>query len=111
MSNLSSSCFYKGKSPRCTHAEKSERKANSLKIGTEITSNWRPFKNIITLFPQQGIRNWGIFLIRTEDELAIKLLSQALSRFTASVSVCLYVLCMHLVMLNLSARIKINNSG
>lgn len=36
--------------------EQSQRKANSFKIGSEITRNWRPFKNIITpLFPQQEV--------------------------------------------------------
>lgn len=41
-----------------TQLEESERKANSFKIGSEITRNWRPFKNIITsLFPQQEVRS------------------------------------------------------
>lgn len=72
-----------------TQPEQSERKANSFKIGGEITRNWRPFKNIITsLFPQQEVQGWGSFLIRTGDELAIKLLSQALPRFMQCVRVC-----------------------
>jgi len=75
----------------CTQAEQSERKANSFKIGTEITSNWRPFKNIITsLFPQQEVQGEGIFLIRTGDELAIKLLSQdSVARFIEGLCICL----------------------
>lgn len=67
---------------RSTQQERSERRANSFKIGGEITRNWRPFKNIITsLFPQQEVQGWGGFLIRTGDGLAIKLLSQTLSIF------------------------------
>lgn len=77
-----------------TQPEQSERRANSFKIGGEITRNWRPFKNIITsLFPQQEVQSWGSFLIRSGDELAIKLLSQTVARFMQCVcvkSVCQY---------------------
>lgn len=84
---------------RSTQLEQSERKANSFKIGGEITRNWRPFKYIITsLFPQREVRGWGSVLIRTGDELAIKLLSQALHRIMQCV--CAACVCV----LNLSAR-------
>lgn len=73
-----------------TQPEQSERKANSFKIGGEITRNWRPFKNIITsLFPQQEAQDWGSFLIRTGDEFAIKLLSQTLARLMRFVCMCM----------------------
>lgn len=72
-----------------TQPEQSERKANSFKIGGEITRNWRPFKTIITsLFPQQEVQGWGSFLIRTGDELAIKLLSQTFARFIQCACAC-----------------------
>lgn len=81
-SNLSACCF--ATHGACsTQPEQSERKANSFKIDREITHNWRPFKNIITsLFPQQEVQGRGSFLIRTGDELAIKLLSQTWARLT-----------------------------
>lgn len=73
-----------------TQLEQSDRKANSFKIGGEITRNWRPFKNIITsLFPQREVQGWGSFLIRTGDEFAINLLIQTMPRFMQLV--CVYV--------------------
>ena len=67
-----------------THPAQSERKANSFKIGGEITRNWRPFKNIITsLFPQREVQSWGGFLIRSGDELAIKTTEPNLSEMHA----------------------------
>lgn len=48
VSNLFSGCFTHHNAC-CTQAEQSERKANSFKIGSEITNNWRPFKSIITV--------------------------------------------------------------
>lgn len=102
MSNLSACCFAKHSS--CSiQPEQSERKANSFKIGSEITHNWRPFKNIITsLFPQQEVQDWGSFLIRTGDELAIKLLSQTLARFMQCACTGVKSVCQNA---------KINNSG
>lgn len=86
-----------------TQPEQSERKANSFKIDGEITRNWRPFKNIITsLFPQQGVQDWGSFLIRTADEIAIKPLSQTHARFTQCASASVKSFCQNA---------KINNSG
>lgn len=61
-------------------------------------------KNIITsLFPQQEGEGWGIFLIRTADELAIKLLSQTLARSMRCV--CVQVLNLY------SEMVKNYNSG
>lgn len=100
MSNFSS-CFCKAQCS--TLKAQSERKANSFKIDGEITRNWRPFKNIITsLFPQQGVQDWRSFLIRTADEIAIKPLSQTLTRFTQCASASVKSSCQNT---------KINNSG
>ena len=106
MSNLSCSLLFFAEHNACsTQLEQSERKANSFKIGGEITRNWRPFKNIITsLFPQREVRGWGSVLIRTGDELAIKLLSQASPRVMQRVCVCARVK-------SVCQNTRINNSG